>query len=167
MKLGAWVRDRNSVLKCDLLKLRRSTDRLANCVWLPRFIDKCRQHKAGTLHPDFALPFCHAKATDGVFLSHFGLTAESICQAIEESSGDDSKVVSWFLQQPGCSPEKIAAWNNLAPNLGKEGYPVEKGFQWAKKHWYGGEQIDPRVVSVFTGIAFDEGYLDEICPSGR
>jgi hypothetical protein len=35
------------------------------------FEDKTRHHPAGTLEPDFVLPFCHPIATDGVFLAHF------------------------------------------------------------------------------------------------
>ena len=146
------------------MNLRRPTEMLAGCVWLPRFVDKCRHHNAGTLHPDFVRPFCHVQATDGVFLDHFCLKPEEICRAVEESMGDDAKVVDWFVRQPGCSPDRIEAWNTLALHLGKEGYAVHRGFQWAKKQWYGGAEIDPRVVSVFTGIAYDEGYLDEVSP---
>ncbi len=40
--------------------------------------------------------------------------------------------------------------------------PVSRwnGPRYARRY-YGGEAADPRVVSVFTGIAWDEGYLDD------
>jgi len=136
-------------------------DKLAGCMWLPRFIDKARHHLAGTLDPDFVRPFCHPLATDGAFFAHFGLAKEEIIRVITESKGSDDVVVDWFVRRPQGTPEKIAAWNELAPNIGKEGFPMRRGFLWALKQYYGGAAPDPRVDSVFTAIAFDEGFLDE------
>jgi hypothetical protein len=143
------------------MKLRRPADQLAGCMWLPRFIDKTRHHLAGTLDPDFVRPFCHPLATDGAFFGHFGLTKEEILAAVRDSAGDDAVVAAWFTHRPQSTPERIAAWNELAPNLGKEGFPVRRGFLWALHHYYGHATPDPRVVSVFTAIAYDEGFLDE------
>lgn len=143
------------------MKLRRPTDRLAGCVWLARFTDKARHHQAGTLDPDYVRPFCHPLATDGAFFKHFELDKEEILAVIRESSGDDARVAAWFTRRPQGSPERIAAWNELAPNLGKEGYPVRRGFLWAVERYYGGVK-DPRVNSIFTAIAYDEGFLDEL-----
>ena len=143
------------------MKLRRPTDTLAGCVWLPRFVDKARHYFAGTLAPDFVLPFCHPQATDGVFLTHFALMKEEILEAVKNSKGDDAAVAAWFVSRPQGNPENIAAWNSLAPNIGREGYPIRRSFLWAKEHYYKGA-VDPRVDSVFTGIAFDEGFLDEL-----
>ena len=52
-------------------KLRRPADKLADCIWLARFVDKTRLHLAGTLHPDFVFPYAHPVATDGAFFRHF------------------------------------------------------------------------------------------------
>jgi len=142
--------------------LRRPTAKLADCVWLPRFIDKARHHLAGTLDPDFVRPFCHPLATDGVFLGHFELTKEEILDVIARSNGDDAVVVEWFRQRPHYGAEKVAAWNELAPNIGKPGFPMHRGFTWMLRQLYGGVPPDPRVNSAFTAIAFDEGYLDEL-----
>jgi hypothetical protein len=60
------------------------------------------------------------------------------------------------------SAEKVAAWNELAPNIGKPGFPMHRGFSWMVRQLYGGVPPDPRINSAFTAIAFDEGYLDEI-----
>jgi hypothetical protein len=146
------------------MKLRRPTDKLAGCVWLPRFIDKARHHQAGTLHPDFVRPFCHPLATDGLFLAHFELGKDEIIQVIAESNGSDESVAEWFQSRAQYTPEKVAAWNELAPNIGKDGYPAHRGFLWILKQYYGGVAPDPRVDSAFTAIAFDEGYLDEVQP---
>ncbi len=140
-------------------QLRRPTDKLADCVWLPRFIDKTRHYLAGTLDPDFVMPYCHPLATDGAFLDHFGLAKEEIIGVIRLSAGNDVPVGEWFQARPGCSTEQIHAWNTLAPNLGKAGFPVHRGFQFLLKTYYGGKPPDPRVDSAFTAIAFDEGYL--------
>lgn len=144
------------------MKLRRPAEKLADCVWLPRFVDKVRHHLAGTLDADFVRPFCHPLATDGVFLSHFALKKEEIIEVVRGSGGDDGVVARWFAARPESAPERIAAWNQLAPNIGKEGFPVRRGFLWVMKQYYGGTPPDPRVDSAFTAIAFDEGYLDEV-----
>jgi hypothetical protein len=146
------------------MRLRRPTDTLAGCVWLPRFVDKTRHYLAGTLAEDYVRPFCHPLATDGVFLTHFGLTKDDIVAAIRDSAGDDAAVARWFLAQPAHTAEKIAAWNQLAPNIGKDGYPMRRGFLWALRHYYNGIPPDPRVDSVFTAIAYDEGFLDSPAP---
>jgi hypothetical protein len=128
-------------------------------MWLPRFIDKTRHYLAGTLEPDFVRPYCHPLATDGAFLTHFGLPKDEFIEVIRLAEGKDAPVAEWFLGRPGVSAETIQAWNTLAPNLGKPGFPVHRGFQFLLKTSYGGRPPDPRVDSAFTAIAFDEGYL--------
>lgn len=145
-------------------KLRRPSDKLAGCVWLPRFIDKTRHHLAGTLAPDYVLPYCHPVATDGAFLKHFELSKEEIIEVIQISAGNDAPVGEWFEARPACTAGRIEAWNTLAPNLGRAGFPVHRGFLFMLKTYYGGTTPDPRVDSVFTVIAFDEGYLEELAP---
>ncbi|MBL9207007.1 MAG: DUF5069 domain-containing protein [Opitutaceae bacterium] len=149
------------------MNLRRPTDSLAGCVWLPRLVDKARHAQAGTLHSDFVTPFCHPLATDGAFLSHFELSREEFLDAMVTAGGSDEAVARWFAARPQSSTERIAAWNELAPHIGKPGYPMHRGFQWMLKRLYGGTPPDPRVTSAFTAIAFDEGYLDELAPPAR
>ena len=146
------------------MTIRRPTDMLAGCVWLPRFIDKARHQQAGTLHADFVRPFCHPLATDGVFLSHFEIDKNEILRVIADSKGSDEHVANWFQGRPQCTPEKVGEWNFLAPNIGRKGFPVHRGFLWVLKQYYGGVVPDPRVDTAFTAIAFDEGYLDEVSP---
>ena len=142
------------------MKLRRPTEKLADCVWLPRFVDKVRHHLAGTLAHDFVMPFCHPMGTDGVFLSHFELDKNEIIRVVADSQGNDQYVSDWFSGRPQFSLAKMQSWNELAPNIGKEGYPVHRGFLYMLKMYYGGVTPDPRVNSAFTAIAYDEGYLD-------
>lgn len=144
------------------MKLRRPLDKLAGCVWLPRLIDKTRHHFAGTLDAEYVRPFCHPLATDGVFFEHFQIEKDEFLTVVAESKGDNQYVAAWFTNRPACSPERIESWNTLAPNLGKENYPVRKGFLWVLKHYFGGVAPDPRVDSAFTAIAYDEGFLDEL-----
>jgi hypothetical protein len=146
------------------MKLRRPTHKLAGCVWLPRFVDKVRHHLAGTLEPDFVRPFCHPLATDGAFLSHFAFEKDEIIQVVRASNSEDAPVERWFLSYPQYSADRVAAWNQLAPNIGKEGFPMRRGFLWVMQQYYGGIPPDPRVDSAFTAIAFDEGYLDDVAP---
>ena len=41
---------------------------------------------------------------------------------------------------------------------------MERAFSYARRKYYGGENAHPGVISVFTGIAWDEGYLDQLPP---
>lgn len=141
--------------------LRRPWEKLGGCAWLPRFIDKCRLRAAGALPPDYQLPFCHPLAVDGHFLAHFGLAADAAVTAA--SAPLDEPVLAWFVAQPGVTAETIATWNDLAPNLGRAGFPGAPGFAWARRHFYAA-CTDPRVDSAFTAIAWDEGFLDELLP---
>lgn len=131
-------------------------------MWLPRFLDKCRLHRRGALPPDYQLPFCHPLGVDGHFLAHFGIAQQEALAAIG-AAPDDAAALAWFAAQPDFTAERIAAWNELAPQLGRPGFPGERGFAWARKHFYAACR-DPRVDSAFTAIAWDEGFLDELAP---
>jgi hypothetical protein len=147
------------------MKLRRPTDdSVAGCVWLARILDKARCHLAGTLHPDFVTPFCHPIATDGAFLTHFALSKDELLAAVREAGPDDVHIARWFLARAASAADRIAAWNTLAPHIGKPGYPMERGFRFMVRQLYGGTPPDPRIVGAFTAIAYDEGYLDEMVP---
>lgn len=61
--------------------LRHPHDQLADCVWLPRFVHKARQHLADPLPADARRAFGHALATDGAFLVHFRLTLPAAISA--------------------------------------------------------------------------------------
>ncbi len=131
-------------------------------MWFPRLVDKAKHHLAGSLAPEFVRPFCHPLATDGVFLDHFGIEKNEFLGAVADSNGSDEFVEEWFRRLAQHTPEKVNAWNEMAPNIGKEGFPVRRGFLWVLKEYYGGAAPDPRVDSAFTAIAYDEGFIDDL-----
>ncbi|MFT3783932.1 MAG: DUF5069 domain-containing protein [Nibricoccus sp.] len=140
---------------------RRPTDRLADCLWLARLVEKVRLHLAGELDKDFQMPFGNRRATDGIFLEHFGLTKDEIIEAVRAAGEDDEQVATWFLQRVQEANEKIARWNKIAFQLGRPGLPGERVLSWAKKNLYKNGD-DPRVDSIFRMIAADEGYLEQM-----
>jgi hypothetical protein len=144
------------------MRLRRPHEQLAHCVWLPRLIDKARLHLAGQLPPDYARAFCNPLGVDGLFLAHFGLKADEVLAAVGRASSD-AEIAVWFAGQPQVTAERIQDWNALAPRIGEPGQPGEKGFRWARQHFYAA-CTDPRVTNAFTAIAWDEGFLDELSP---
>lgn len=150
----------NPHVRKSRVALRRPLDTLAGCVWLPRFIDKARLNFAGALPADYQRAFCSPLGIDGLFLAHFSLDREQTLAAIRREPSD-AAVGQWFVAGLAEPPRMIQAWNELAPNIGKPGYPGHRTFCWGLKHIYGG-CTDPRVDSGFNAIAWDEGFLDEL-----
>lgn len=138
------------------MKLRQPTEKLANCVWLARLVDKARLYQSGKLAEDYARVFCHPLATDGQFLEHFQLKKEEILAVIDGSPTNDEELAEWFINCPQVTSALIEEWNTLAPNLGKKGYPMQRGFQWALKNFYADKVTSAGVDSIFTAIEFDE-----------
>lgn len=151
----------------DANPLRRPwDDSIADCMWLARLTDKTRLHLEGKLNADFEPFFGHKLATDGEFSRFFDIDLKDLIAVVRENPTIDQPVAEWFISQPGVTGERIAAWNSDAFNLGKSGHPMGRAFSWAKRKYYGGANADPAVISVFSGIAWDEGYLDEM-PDNR
>ncbi|GAB5559085.1 MAG: hypothetical protein SynsKO_07320 [Synoicihabitans sp.] len=147
-------------------QLRRPWDRsIADCMWLARLTDKTRLHLRGNLNPDFEPFFGHKLATDGEFIRFFDFDLDDLITVVRDQPTADEAVEKWFLTHPNISLERVAAWNQIALDLGKPGKPMSRAFSWAKRKYYGGDKADPAVVSVFSGIAWDEGYLNDI-PTG-
>ncbi|MBT5902144.1 MAG: DUF5069 domain-containing protein [Opitutaceae bacterium] len=144
-------------------KLRRPWDQdVADCMWLARLTDKVRLHLTGNLNEDFEPFFGHRLATDGAFIDFFEIELKDLIAVVQSEPTNDQAVTTWFLQQPGATPDQIKTWNDEAFDLGKTGKPMARAFSWARRKYYGGTNADPGVVSVFSGIAWDEGYLDEM-----
>jgi hypothetical protein len=119
-------------------------------VWLPRILTKARQSQSGVLPHDYAANFCHPKAVDGLFLSHFGLSRPDILSA---AALPDDKAAEWFLSRT--SPACIEQWNQTALNLGRPGYPLAERFPVALATTY--KHVDARGLStVFEVIEADE-----------
>lgn len=147
----------------DRPKLRRPWDQdIANCMWLARFTDKVRLHLKNELNADFEPFFGHKLATDGAFLRHFDFELDALIEVVRSDPPNDSIVADWFVALPNVSTENIENWNAEAFDLGKPGHTMARAFSWAKRQYYGGANAHPAVISVFSGIAWDEGYLDDL-----
>jgi hypothetical protein len=132
------------------MKLPRPTDRLADCVWLPRILAKARLWQRGELPPDYAANFCHPERVDGLFLSHFGLSQADILAGAELS---DEEATRWFLSRTNAS--QIEQWNQVGLNLGRPGYPMAGRFAAALTSTY--RHVDSRgLTTVFEVLEADE-----------
>ena len=101
------------------------------CLWLPRIIAKARALAAGQLPPDYAARFCHPGGVDGQFLDFFQLTRADIETAANRS---DAEVLAWFTARFPAG--RIQAWNHIANNLGRPGFPLEQRFPVAMSTVY-------------------------------
>ncbi len=107
----------------------------------------------------YRIAFGARTGVDGFFFRHFGLSKAQVLSAIRERS-DDTAVAEWFLQQPGVTPERIAAWNRFAPMLGVKGHPGYRTRQIVKWLLYP-KSITRPVGSLFAMIAQDEGLSSD------
>lgn len=147
----------------DAPLLRRPWDDcIAGCMWLARLTDKTRLHLEGKLNADFEPFFGHKLATDGEFSRFFEIELKDLIAIVRDSPASDQAVAEWFTSQPSVTGERITEWNSGAFDLGKPDHPMGRAFSWAKRKYYGGANADPAVISVFSGIAWDEGHLDEM-----
>lgn len=128
---------------------------LAGCVWLPRFLAKARLHLAGKLEPAYERAFCYPTGVDGNFLRFFELEKEDVLDGVA-ASGDDTAFGAWFMAQPNVFAAKIAAWNEVAVNLGRPGYPMEQHFQRALQTGYA-HLAAKKPETVFAVLELDEG----------
>jgi hypothetical protein len=122
-------------------------------MWLPRIIAKARLIESGALPAEYAARFCHPTGVDAQFLRFFELQKEDIIRA---SRGTDEQVVSWFGNLTAARPTLISQWNDLAPNLGRPGFPMAERLPIALATTY--NHLDPsQFGSVFEVIEADEG----------
>lgn len=136
------------------MQLPHPLARLADCCWLPRHIAKARLFLRGEMPFSYRIAFGARSGVDGFFFRHFGLNKTQVLAAIR-ARPDDTAVVEWFLQQPGVTPESIAAWNRFAPLLGAKGHPGHLTLQIVKRLIYPKSSTQP-VSSLFAIIAQDE-----------
>jgi uncharacterized protein DUF5069 len=122
-------------------------------MWLPRIIAKARLIESGGLPAEYAARFCHPTGVDAQFLRFFELQKEDIFTA---SRGTDEQIVSWFDNLTVAQPSRISEWNELAPNLGRPGFPMADRLPIALATTY--QHLDPsKFSSVFEVIEADEG----------
>lgn len=136
------------------MRLPRPHDRLAGCVWLPRFAEKARRFLARQLPFTYRVAFGSRLGIDGAFLRHFGLTVPQFLAAVRRS-GDNEALAEWFLPHPAARPERIAEWNRRAALLGVKGHPGYLTRHLIKWVFYPKSVLSP-VNSLFEAIEQDE-----------
>ena len=125
---------------------------LGGCVWLPRILCKARLLSEGKLPDDYEDRFCHPTGVDGQFLRFFGLDRETV---LEMARMPDCDALDHFQRERGVGPEKIAEWNEIAVNLGREGYPMSERFRVALSTTYR-YLNDGRVETIFEMLKADD-----------
>lgn len=134
------------------MKLPSPRERMAGCVWLPRLLAKARHLQRGELPPDYAARFCHSTGVDGHFMAHFDLSRDELLDIAERS---DDAVALWFRSRPAGGADCIEAWNEIALNLGRPGYPMAERLPLAKTTTY--RHLDTEgMTTVFEILEADE-----------
>ncbi len=138
--------------------IRSPFSKLAGCYYLARLTDKIRLDLFGELSEDYRPYLFHRHGADMQFMNYFGVTKEELVQAVKTSDNDDARMAAWFEQRTGLDEDKRRNWNELAVNLGKQGYPMAKTLVWAKQNLMPG-CVDPSIDTVFKAIEWDEGRM--------
>jgi len=141
-----------------MTSIRSPFETISGCYYLARLTDKVRLELLGLLPDDYRLYLFHKYGADTRFLNYFELTREELVDAVKASNNDDSRVATWFEQRTNLDDTKRKNWNDFAVNLGKQGHPMSKTFQWAREHLMR-PCSDPKVDTVFKAIDWDEGRL--------
>ncbi len=136
-----------------IMNIRTPWQHLSGCIWLARLTDKARLMSQGNLPRDYLMLLGHPRGIDGHFVRHFGLDRNTTLEAVQL---DDSSVERWFLVQPGVTEASIQTWNELAPNLGRRGWPGQEEFALVCKHFFGKEPSELPAESFFELIRLDE-----------
>ncbi len=127
-------------------------ERLADCMWLPRFLAKARQMQAGELPPDYAARFCAPDSVDHYFLAHFALSKDDALDAVRLHP-EAADFGAWFQRLPTAKPEHVAQWNALAEQLGRPGFPMAERFNQIRPTLYARLE---NVETIFDLIEGDE-----------
>ncbi len=75
-------------------------------------------------------------------------------EAVEEKT--DTELTDWLEKTVEDFCTKRNGWNELAPNLGRQGFPMDRILKIAMKRLYKGNEWSPE-MSVFELIDLDEG----------
>lgn len=127
---------------------------LAGCCWLPRFVAKARQWQDGKLSAEYAARFCDHDSVDDHFLRFFEWSGAGLVDAAIRLRVD-AELAAWFCAQPGIDAARIAAWNELAENLGRPGFPMAARLAEVLPGAY--RHLDPAGVdSIFALLEADE-----------
>lgn len=138
-----------------MINLRSPYDRsVAGVCYWARVIDKIRLHRDGELPEEYCGVLGHKLGTDGQFLGHFGVTFEQVTEAV--LSKDDTALADWLEVAVEDFPAKKEAWNELAPELGKDGTAMARAFKYAVRKYFPDNKPPAGVGTIFELIDFDE-----------
>lgn len=90
---------------------------------LPRVIEKCRRHLAGTLSADYARTL--GRGFDDLLCQHLGISFDVILGAVREAGPDDEKLDELLRDRFPADP-RAHAWNRKLVQRGLEGYSLER-----------------------------------------
>jgi len=141
-----------------MINIRSPLEKLADCYYLARLIDKIRLELVGQLSEDYRPYLFHRHGADTQFMNYFGLAKEELIEAVKATNNDDARMTAWFVQRTAVDEQKRNNWNELAVNLGKQGYPMAKTLIWAKENLLP-HCTDPNIDTVFKAIERDEGRI--------
>jgi hypothetical protein len=133
------------------MTLPRPTEKLVDCMWLPRILAKARLFAASELDEEYASRFCHVSGVDGQFIAFFDLTRENL---LAVSSRSDEEAGDWFCSS-SLRESKIPEWNQIAVNLGRQGFPMAERLPVALSTTYG-HLADRNLETVFQVLEADE-----------
>jgi Domain of unknown function (DUF5069) len=134
------------------MKLPAPRQELAGCIWLARILAKARLTRKGELEQEYASRFCHPSGVDGQFISHFHLTREELLAICDQT---DEEIAAWFCGLPAASEARIQAWNHIAVNLGRDGFPMAERLPIALASTYS-HLKDRGLETVFEVLEADE-----------
>ncbi|GAA5129830.1 DUF5069 domain-containing protein [Luteolibacter yonseiensis] len=139
--------------------LPRPTDRLVDCVWLPRILAKARLLAVDELPEEYASRFCHPSGVDGQFIAFFNLTRDELPAVCGRGDGE---IGEWFLSSPE-RKSRIQEWNRIAVNLGRAGFPMAERLPVALSTSYR-HLADRKLETVFQVLEADEEGGPELTP---
>lgn len=119
---------------------------------LARYIDKIRLQQQSLLPAAYAAVLGHRLGVDGAFVKHFSLTHEHMTSAVA-THGSDTDMAAWFDATIEAASKSV--WNELAPNLGRQGYPMHRVWRIARRTIYQGQAAG--FDTVFEALDWDEG----------
>jgi len=141
-----------------MINIRSPLEKMAGCYYLARLTDKIRLELVSQLSEDYRPYLFHRHGADTQFMNYFGLAKEELVEAVKATNNDDASMAAWFVQKTAVDEQKRNAWNELAINLGKQGYPMTKTLIWAKQNLLP-HCTDPNIDTVFKAIEWDEGRM--------
>jgi len=108
---------RDDALMEKIIYPRSPREMMSGWVYLPRFVDKIRLHKAGKLHADYQENF--TKGFDGAWLKAAGVPADLFLQIVKNTI-TDGQVADWVAKNVRKTDAEKKAFNDFALNRGRE-----------------------------------------------